>query len=146
MLVGVEIDLLTLGVDFMLAVRLVPLGDGRILVHVLNDFAPAYAGVIGAEGDFALLRRIRNDAHFGAAEIVIEKILEPHAGDEEEVPWILAALHGVVKLTIRRGLAIFLLGILGERPRLVELLEQVVQGQTLGSLERLVIIQKAASH
>jgi len=64
-----------------------------------------------------LLRGVRDDAHLGAAEVVVEKILKPHAGDEEEVPGILATLHGVVKLTIRRGLAVFLLGILGERPK-----------------------------
>src|SRR5258705_6692406 len=117
-LVSVEIDLLTLGVDFVLAVGLVPLGDGRVLVHVFDDFAPAYAGVVRAEGNFTLLRGIGDDAHLRAAEIVIEKILKPHASDEEEVPGILAALHGIVKLTIRRGLAVFLLGILGERPSL----------------------------
>src|SRR5260370_37158595 len=103
-------DLLTLGVDLMLSVRLVPLGDGRILVHVLNDFAPAYARVVRAEGNFALLRGVRDDAHLGAAEIVVEKILEPHAGDEQEVPRArLAALHGVVVSAVRRRLAVFLL-------------------------------------
>ena len=100
---ALEIDALALGVDFVFAVVLVPLGDRRVLVHVLDDLAPAYARVVSAEGDFALLRGVRNDAHFGAAEVVVEKILEPHAGDEEEVPRILAALHGVVNLAIRRG-------------------------------------------
>src|SRR5216683_1265179 len=33
MLIGFEIDLFALGVDFVLAVRLVPLRDGRVLVH-----------------------------------------------------------------------------------------------------------------
>src|SRR6266481_7761805 len=146
MLVSVEIDLLALGVNFVFAVGLVPFGDGRVLVHVLDDFAPAYARVVRAEGNFALLGGIGDDAHFGAAEVVVEKILEPHASDEEEVPRILAALHGVVKLAIRRGLAVFLLGILGERPSLVELLEKVVQGQALGSLERMVILQESQSH
>src|SRR3984893_6071768 len=95
-LVGIEIDFLALGVDLMLAVRLVPLGDGRILVHILDDFAPAYASVVGAEGNFTLLRGVWNDAHLGTAEIVVEKLLEPHAGDKEEVPRVgLAALHGV---------------------------------------------------
>src|SRR5579859_8034723 len=93
---ALEIDTLAFGVDFVFAVVLVPFGDGRVLVHVLDDLAPAYAGVVGAEGDFALLRGVGDDAHFGASEVVIEKILEPHAGDEEEVPRIgLAALHGV---------------------------------------------------
>src|SRR5258705_12102035 len=91
MLVSVEIDLLALGVNFVLAVGLVPFGHSRVLVHVLDDFAPAYAGVVRAEGNFTLLRGVRDDAHFGAAEVVVEKILEPHASDEEEVPGILAA-------------------------------------------------------
>src|SRR5208282_3756872 len=95
---ALEIDALALGVDFMFAVILVPLGDRRVLVHVLDDLAPAYARVVGAEANFALLRGVRNDAHFGAAEVVVEKILEPHAGDEEEIPRILAALHGVINL------------------------------------------------
>src|SRR5258706_3881255 len=147
MLVRVEIDLLALGVDFMLAVRLIPLGDGRILVHVLNDFAPAYAGVVRAEGNFALLRGVRNDAHFGAAEIVVKEILEPHAGDEEEVPRVgLAALHSVFESAVRRGLAVFLLGVLGQRPRLIELLEEIVERQTLRPLERFVILEERESH
>src|SRR5713101_3971568 len=70
MLIGFEIDLLALGVDLVLAVGLVPLRDGRVLVHVFDDFAPADAGVVGAEGDVALLRRIGDDAQLGPAEVV----------------------------------------------------------------------------
>jgi formylmethanofuran dehydrogenase subunit A len=72
----------------MLAVFLVPLRDGRVLVHVLDDLAPADTRVVRAEGNFALLRGVRDDAHFGAAEIVVEQILEPHARDQQEVPRI----------------------------------------------------------
>src|SRR5437763_495029 len=93
---ALEIDRFAFGVDFVFAVILVPLGDGRILVHIFDDLPPAHAGVVGAEADFTLLGGVRNDAHFSAAEIIVEKILEPHAGDEKEVPRIgLAALHGV---------------------------------------------------
>src|SRR5271169_3870903 len=112
---ALKIDALALGVDFVFAVVLVPLGDRRVLVHVLDDLAPAYARVVGAEGNFALLRGVRDDAHFGAAEVVVEKILEPHTGDEEEVPRILAALHGVVNLAIRRGASVLYGGFLRER-------------------------------
>src|SRR4029077_18782407 len=108
-LVMEEIDLATLGINLMLAVGLVPLGDGRVLVHVLDDFAPADAGVVGAEGNFTLLGGVRNDAHLGAAEIVVEKILEPHAGKEEEVPWVLAAAHGVFESAVRADAAVNLL-------------------------------------
>ena len=72
-------------------------------MHLLDDVAPAHAGVVSAEGDFAFLRGVRDDALLGAAEVVVEEILEPHAGDEEEVPAVGAALfdirHGAVALT-----------------------------------------------
>src|SRR6266849_1602442 len=145
--IGVEINLLALGVDLVLAVGLVPLGDGRVLVHVFDDFAPADAGVVRAEGNFALLCGIRDDAHLGAAGVVVEQILEPHAGDEQEVPRVgLAALHGVFVGAIRRRLAVFLLGILGECPSLVKLLEEVVKREALRSLESLVILEERQSH
>src|SRR5258708_4406377 len=64
----------------------IPLGECRCHVHLLDDVAPADARVVGAEGDFTLLRGIRDDAHLGAAEVVVEQILEPHPGDEQEVP------------------------------------------------------------
>src|SRR5260370_29772361 len=69
--VTLEIDALAFGVDFMLAVGLVPFGDGRVLVHVLDDLAPADAGVVRAEGNFALLRGLGNNAHLHAAEVLI---------------------------------------------------------------------------
>src|SRR5208283_4726463 len=125
-LVGAEVDGLAFGVDFVLAVGLVPFGDSRVLVHVFDDLAPADAGVVGAEADFALLRAVGDDAHFGAAEIVVEEILEPHAGDEEEVPWILrATLHGIFVRAFRRSLAVLAGGTLGKRPSLVKLLEEI---------------------
>ena len=67
-------------------VLFVPLGERRGHVHLLDDVAPADAGVVRAEGNLAFLRGVGNDALFGAAEIVVEQILEPHAGDEQEVP------------------------------------------------------------
>src|SRR4029077_14117068 len=91
MLEGFKVHGLALGVDLVLAVALVPLGNSSVLVHVFDDLAPADPGVVGAEADFALLRTVGNDAHLGAAEIVVEKILEPHASDEQEVPRILRA-------------------------------------------------------
>src|SRR5215469_2456691 len=126
MLVAAEVDVLALGVDFMFAVGAVPLGDGGVLVHIFEDLAPADTGVVSAEADFTLLRAVRNDAHFGAAEVVVEQILEPHPGDEQEVPRILrAALYGIVEGTAWRGAAVFDGSTLGERPGLIELLEHV---------------------
>ena len=76
------------GVDGVLAVLAIPVGDGRVLVHLLDDLPPADAGVVGAEGDLAHLRRVRDDAHLGAAEVVGPEILEPHAGDEHQQPLV----------------------------------------------------------
>ena len=84
-------DLLAAGEDLVAAMLLIPLGERGRHVHLLDDVAPADAGVIGAEADLALLRGVGNDALLGAAEVVVEQILEPHAGDEEEVPAVLAA-------------------------------------------------------
>src|SRR5262249_35102750 len=96
------------GEDLMAAMLLVPFGDGRVLVHVLDDVAPADAGVVGAETDLALLGAVRDDAHLGAAEVVIEEVLETHARDEQEVPAVFAALHDVINSAVRRGFAVIL--------------------------------------
>ncbi len=103
----VHADLFATGEDFVTAVLFVPLGQSRGHVHLLDDVAPAHAGVVRAEADFAFLRGVGNDALLGAAEVVVEQILEPHAGDEEEVPAIGAALldvlHGAVALDASRN-------------------------------------------
>src|SRR5260221_13187984 len=59
----------------MLPVVLVPLGHRRVLVHVFDDLPPAHAGVVSAEADLSLLRGVRDDAHFRAAEVVVDKSL-----------------------------------------------------------------------
>ena len=41
---------------------------------------------------------VRDDAHLGSAEVVVEKILEPHARDEEEVPRIPTTIVGVARM------------------------------------------------
>ena len=56
---GIKLHALARGVDGVLAVGLVPLRHAGVLVHVLDDVPPADAGVVGAEGDFAQLRRVR---------------------------------------------------------------------------------------
>src|SRR5215469_4409193 len=73
-----QANFLAAGKDLVASMLVVPLGEGRGHVHFLDDVAPAHAGVIGAEADFAFLRRIGNNALLGAAEIVVVKILEPH--------------------------------------------------------------------
>src|ERR1700730_12345321 len=126
-LVALEVNLFALGENLVLAVLFVPLRDGRVLVHILDNFAPADAGVVSAEGNFALLRGVRNDAHFRAAEVVVEKILEPHTGDKKEIPRILAALHGVFNTAVWGSAPVLGGGLLRQGPGLVEFLEKIVE-------------------
>jgi hypothetical protein len=69
---------LVAGEDLMTAVLLVPLGERRGHVHLLDNVPPADARVVSAEGDFTHLRRVRNDAHLGAAEVVVEHTFRPN--------------------------------------------------------------------
>ena len=88
-------------------------------MHLLDDVAPAHARVVGAEADLAFLRGVGDDALLGAAEVVVEEVLEPHAGDEEEVPAIGAALLDVLHRAVAGDLAVVLAG---RAEALVELL------------------------
>src|SRR5438270_13678103 len=117
-------DCLALRVDGVASVLLVPVGEARSLVHVLDYLPPADAGVVGAETDLALLRAVGNDAHLGSAEVVVEQVLEPHARDEEEVPAVGAAGLDV----LLRALAVnATVAAARESERLVELLEKLVE-------------------
>ena len=60
----------------------VPFAERGRHVHLLDDVPPADARVVSAEADLAFLRRIRDNALFRPAEIVVEQILEPHPSDE----------------------------------------------------------------
>ena len=77
-----QLNLFTASKDFVSTMLFVPLTYGRVLVHVLDNVAPANPRVVGAETDLALLGAVRNDAHLSAPEVVVKQILEPHAGDE----------------------------------------------------------------
>src|SRR5947199_6632534 len=101
---------MTTGVNTMLAVFLVPLRDTGRFVHVLDDLAPADSRVVRAEGDFAKLRRIRDDAHLRAAEVVVEQILDPHSRHEQEVPRIAATPLDVVHCAVARDFSVTLAG------------------------------------
>src|SRR5260370_25700559 len=84
------------GVNRVAAVFFVSFAEVGGLVHVLDDLAPADAGVVGAEGNLAFLSAVRNDAHLSASEVIVKKILEPHAFDAEHAPhiiWILSLLR-----------------------------------------------------
>src|SRR5262249_34860901 len=85
----------------------VPLGDRRGRVHLLHDVPPADPRIVRAEADLTLLRAVRDDAHLGPPEIVVEEVLEPHPGHEQETPAELrrVALGGADALAARAGLA-----------------------------------------
>src|SRR5271156_1219577 len=144
MLVAVEVNFLALGEDFVLAVLLLPLGHSRVLIHVLYNLPPSDAGVVSAEGNFALLRGVRNDAHFGAAEVVVEKILEPHSREEQEVPRVLAALHGVIQGAIRADLSVNLFSFVltSHAEGLVKFLPKILEPQARRGLERMIVFQE----
>src|SRR5437764_13829341 len=79
----------------MTTLFLIPLRQGCSHVHLLDDVAPAYARVIGAEGNLPFLRGIRNDALLCPTEVVVEQVLEPHSSDEQEVPTVATALLNI---------------------------------------------------
>ena len=106
MIGGLHLHILTAGEDFMPPVLVVPFRERGCHVHLLDDVAPAHTGVVGTEGNFTFLRGIRNNALLCAPEIVIEQILEPHAGNKQEVPTVLAPLDHVINRAIRPDLAV----------------------------------------
>src|SRR6185503_5594453 len=81
LLFGAERDMLAGRVDRMPPLLLEPLGGAVAGEHLLDDLSPAHAGVVGAEGDLPDLGGVRDDAHLGAPEVIVEQVLEPHPGD-----------------------------------------------------------------
>src|SRR4030095_4192572 len=79
---------MTGSIDGMTSMLFVPLSKIRGLVHVLDNLSPTHSCVVGTERDLALLSAVGDHAHFSAAEIVIEKILKPHALDAKHSPLI----------------------------------------------------------
>src|SRR5574342_406194 len=88
MLDAVKLDAVAAREDLVPPLLFVPLRERRRHVHLLDDVAPADAGIVSAEGNLALLRSVRDDAALSPPEVVVEQILEPHSRDEQEVPAI----------------------------------------------------------
>src|SRR5712692_9676779 len=65
-------NILAAGKDLVTAMLLVPLRNGCVLMHMLDDVAPANASIVGAETNLTFLSSVRNDAHLRPAEIIIE--------------------------------------------------------------------------
>src|SRR5262245_32735688 len=94
----------------MTSVLLLPLRDGRVLVHVLDDVSPTNTCVVSTEGDFTFLSSVRNDAHLSASEVVVEEILEPHTRDKQEVPAIGTTHLNILCTSVTANLAVVLAG------------------------------------
>src|SRR5687767_4591475 len=127
----------------MAAMVFIPLRDSRVLVHVFNNVPPTTPRVVSTEGDLTFLRSVRNDAHLGAPEIVIEEILEPHACDKQEVPAIRTTLLDVLCIAIAADLSVVLAC---QAKRLVKLLEELVKGKLRWRLIRVVVLQERQTH
>ena len=138
-----ELHFLAAGEHLVTAVVLVPLCNGCVLVHMLDDVAPSDPRVISTERDLALLRAVGDDAHLCAAEIVVEEVLEPHPRDEQEVPRVLATLLDILDRAVRTDLPV----ILARQPeRLVELLQDAAERQRFRCAVGVVVLQKGQAH
>ena len=91
---------------------------------------------------------VRNDAHLRPPEVVFKQVLEPHAGDKEEVPRVAAALQSVLisPFGARVAVLLFRLLIAGQGERLVKLLQQIDQRQAGRRLEGLVVLEQRQAH
>src|SRR5262249_46932356 len=102
------------------------------------------ARVVRAERNLALLRSVRNDALLGAAEVVVEQVLEPHTRDEQEVPPVGgASLHDVVQRAVGTNLAVVASG---DVVVFFELFQQIEQLEVLRSLEWVVVLHEQQRH
>ena len=148
MLVAVQIHILSFGIDLVPPVFFVPLRHSRILVDVLDDFAPANSCVVGAEADFPLLRRVRDNAHFRAAEVVIEQILKPHSRNEKNVPPITSPLRHILVGSVGADTPIEFPGAAGSGNAHghVELFVDVPERKRRRSLQRVVVLQNRENH
>src|SRR6185436_2368515 len=138
-----ELDILATGKNLVSAMLLIPLRDSRVLVHVFNNVPPANTRVVSAEGNLTFLSSVRNDAHLGAPEVVVEKILEPHSCDEQEVPAIRPARCDVLRGAIAGDLTVVFSG---QAKRLVKLLKELVKRKLRRRLVRVVVLQKRQTH
>ena len=93
-------------------------------------------GVVGAEADLTFLRGVGDDALLGAAEVGVEEILEPHAGDEQEIPAI-----GAADVNVGLGAVAFdgAVVLAGGAEGLIHLLDHVSDLEVGGCLEGIVV-------
>src|SRR5208283_3722663 len=91
-------------------VLFIPFGQGSRHVHLLNDVPPPHPGVVSAERNLPLLRRIRDNALLRPPEIIVKQILKPHPRNKQKVPPVLPTLHHIVHSPVRTNLPIVLSG------------------------------------
>src|SRR5947209_19815521 len=106
-------------------------------MHLLDDVAPAHARVVSTEADLALLGRVGDNALLGAAEVVVEEILEPHAGDEQEVPTIRTTLGHIFQSAVAAHRAVLLVRIRASTESLIELHQKIGELEVSRGLERI---------
>src|SRR5260370_30700719 len=92
----VQLHFLAASEDFMSPMLFVPLRKRSRHVHLLDNVPPAHTRVVGAERNLAFLRGVRNNALLRPPEIVVEQILKPHPGNEQEVPAVVPTLHHII--------------------------------------------------
>src|SRR6266478_1723304 len=131
------------GKYFVTAVLLIPLRDGRILVHVFDDISPAYACVICTEGDLAFLSSVRDNAHLRATKIIVEEVLEPHAGDEKKIPTICTTLLNIGLATVAAHLAIIFAC---QTKRLVKLFKELIKRKLRRRFVWVVVLEQRQAH
>src|SRR5262245_2629784 len=136
-----ERDLLAASENLVAATLLVPLGERRRHVHLLDNLTPSDARIVCAEGNFTLLRAVRDDAHLGAPKVVIEQVLKPHSRDKQEIPAVLAPLEDLPDAI---GVALPQVDAAHDPASapaelLIELLDQVDESKILWCLEWVVV-------
>src|SRR5579872_4736777 len=137
-----QTDLMATGEDLMPAMFVIPLGEGRGHVHLFDDVPPAYTGVVRTEGDLTFLSGVGDDALLGAPEIVVEEILEPHAGDEEKIPAVGATPIDIGARTVRGDFAIALTA---HTETLVEFRDQITELEMPWRVEWIVVAEQSQS-
>src|SRR2546428_7387330 len=70
-LIALQIDFFAFGIDLVLSVLPIPLGDCRVLVHIFDDLTPANSCVGSAEGHLSLLSGVGNTTQFCSTAVVI---------------------------------------------------------------------------
>src|SRR5437763_16314485 len=81
-----------------------------------------------------------------AAEVVVEQILEPHSGYEQEVPAVFATLFDIFQRALAFYASVLLICILAGAEGLIKLLQQILHLEVGGRLEGIVVARQRQRH